>query len=211
MSDIRTKILMGTTISAVSLMLVMAIGVSSVQNSGTTAGTSLGLMGHFEIMVQNPDGSASYVQADNFINGAAKNNVGTALFEGVALLQPNDCIILGTGTATDASDGIATALTLTGVACSDAAIPNTGSIDCNDLGDSVLTTAQQCTVVTKHVTDTDCSPCDITNAAIGTGVTDAAALVSTFAYTVLTGGPITANEGATVTTTYRVAIAGDLV
>jgi len=210
MSDIRTKILMGTTISAVSLMLVMAIGISSVQNSGSIAGTSLGIAGHFEIMVVNPDGSASYVQADNFINGAAKTNVGNALFTGATLNQPNDCIILGVGTPDNASDGIATALTVTGTACSDDSAPNTGSINCNGLGDSVITTAEQCVVVTKHVTDSDCAPCDISEAAIGTGTTGQTALVTTLAYTGLTS-TITANVGATVTTTYKVAIAGDIV
>jgi len=209
MSDIRTKLLLGTTISAVSLMLVMAIGISSV-NSGTTAGTALAIMGHFEIMVENPDGTTSYVQSDNFINGAAKTNVGTALFTGVTLLQPNVCIILGTGAPTDASDGIVAEIATTGVECAGSASPGGGSVNCNSAGDSVLTTAEQCVVITKHITANDCAPCDISEAALGVGVEDAAALVSTFAYTALTG-TITANEGATVTTTYKVAIAGDLV
>ena len=160
---------MGTTISAVSLMLVMAIGIASVQNTGTTASTPFALMGHFEIMVENLDGTTSYVQTDNFINGLAKTNVGEALFEGVALNQPNDCTILGTGTPTNADDGITAGgiLATTGVACSDDVAPNNGSINCDGLGDSVILTAENCVIVTVHTTDAaDCNPCDIDEAAI---------------------------------------------
>ncbi len=116
MSDIRTKLLLGTTISAVSIMLVMAIGISSEQYTGSNAIASYGMNGHFEIMVVNPDGTTSYAQSDNFITGPAKDNTAALLLEGTAFPGgvPN-CILLGTGTAVNTADGVNTALGDTGV------------------------------------------------------------------------------------------------
>jgi len=187
----------------------MAIGFGSVQNSGT-AGTALGIAGHFEILVENPDGTTSYLQTDNFINGAAKTNVATAVFENVALNQPNNCIILGTGNPDDTSNGIVAALGTTGVKCTDDLVPAGAFMICNGLADSG-TTAEQCVAVTKHVTDAaDCNPCTITEAAIGVGTSGNAALGSTFAYGDLNAA-IIANAGATVTTVYIVATGGVVV
>jgi len=206
MSDIRTKLLMGTTISAVSLMLVMAIGITSEQNSGT-AGTALAMMGHFEIMVVNPDGTTSYTQSDNFISGAAKTDVATAVFEGAALAGTYDCVILGTGTPIVTTDGVLTALGDTGVKCTDDVAPAGAEMVCNGLGNADGT-AEQCVATTKHIMDaTDCDPCTITEAAIGVGVSGAADIVTPFAFTALTAS-VVANAGAEVTTTYKIATGG---
>ena len=114
MSDIRTKLLLGTTITSVSLMLVMAVSLGTVQNN-PTATSALGVMGHFEIIVQNPDGSAYYAQGDNVVTAAGKNAAGDRLFDTAGLVF--NCIMLGNGTNSDAAATITAVLVNTGVDC----------------------------------------------------------------------------------------------
>jgi len=209
MSDIHTKLLMGTTISAVSIMLVMAIGISSEQKNEASGNAVLGLLGHFEIMVVNPDGSASYVQADNFVTGAAKTDIAELLFLGNAIAGVYDCTLLGTNVAalTDASGNIGTALGTTGLACGsdDGAVPD---VTCDGLGST--TVGEICTITTEHTLGTDCDPsCVLTEVEIGTGTTGDATLGARFAYTEL-DADITANFGANATVTYKVSTGGTI-
>lgn len=210
MSDIRTKLLMGTTISAVSIMLVMAIGITSEQNTGVAA-TAFPMMGHFEIMVVNPDGTTSYAQGDNFITGAAKIDVATAVFEGSALAGTYNCTRLGTGTPVVGVDGLNGPLATTGVKCTGDAAPTGASMVCNGLG-STAGAAEQCVATTVHVMDAgDCNPCTISEVEIFVGTTGSPGTVGAiFAYTALTGD-VVANAGAEVTTTYKIATGGTVV
>jgi len=216
MSDIRTKLLMGTTISAVSIMLVMAIGITTEQNNVSAGNVAaLGLMGHFEIKVVNPDGTISYAQGDNFVNGAAKTDVARAVFFGVAaepLLGTYDCTLLGTNIANTlpGANDILNKLGTTGLACASDPGPVPG-VTCDGLGASGAPgTAEKCTIVTEHTLGTDCDPsCVLTVVAIGTGAQGDADLGSVFAFTDL-DGDITANLGANATVTYIVATGGPI-
>jgi len=212
MSDIRTKLLLGTTISAVSVMLVMAIGISSEQKVADASST-LGLLGNFQIMVQNPDGTTSYMQTDNFIAGVAKDNVAALVILGTAFPGgAPDCIKLGTGTAVDTTDGLNAPLDTTATKCSgDATINAPGpSQVCNTDG-TTTGAAAICTIITEHTTAGDCSPsCVISEASFGAGTSGNQDLSNLFSYTNF-GTDVTANEGAVVTTTYRIAFGGPIV
>jgi len=193
-------------------MLVMAVSIGSIQNNGPSTGTTLGFLGHFEIMVENPDGSASYAQGDNFVTGEAKNAVGNTVFEGAAHTGVMDSIVLGNGTAVITEETINAILAITGVA-SDA--DNTGNCD-NAGSTDTATTAQVCTIVTTHVIPGgDCFlTCTISEVAVGFDANGVAGtqlnnqgLDNTFAFSNLATNVI-ANNGATVTTTYKVATGG---
>ena len=205
---------MGTTISAVSIMLVMAIGITSEQNNVSAGNVAaLGLQGHFEIKVVNPDGTTSYAQGDNFVNGGAKNDVASHIFTGDGLAGVYDCTLLGTNPdATLAgADDILNKLGSTGVACGSDTGP-VPDVTCNAAGTSGSPGAASiCTITTEHTMDAaDCDPCVLTVVAIGTGVLDATDLVAVFAFTDL-DNDITANAGANATVTYIVATGGPVV
>ncbi len=63
MSDIRTRILLGTSISAITIMFVMAAGLSTVTSEASVNDKSFGLNGHVTIMAVNPELGRSAVQA----------------------------------------------------------------------------------------------------------------------------------------------------
>ena len=201
MSDIRTKILLGTTISAVSVMLVMAVSMASVQNNVPGSAT-LGLVGHFEIMVENPDGSVSYAQGDNTVTGPGKDAIGEDAFE-VNAFGPFICTTLGTGANVAAADDIAGALTNTGLAC-DAVVAG----NCDDAGTFALTVANVCTIETEATLDDgvggdECNPtCTLTEVKLVN-----AAETAVFAQTALSTD-VVANTGAKVTVIYKVAVGG---
>lgn len=160
MSDIRTKILLGTTISAVSVMLVMAIGMVSEQEP--TASSTLGIMGHFEMTVTNPDGTVHYVQTDNAFTGAGKEGIANASF-GDGALPGFNCTRLGTGVNDQSLEDLKAVLATTGVAC-DGDLTN----NCPG-GDAAIavTNGAVCTITTEHTLDTDCSPsCVLTEASL---------------------------------------------
>ena len=198
MSDIRTKILLGTTISAVSVMLVMAVGMASVQANTPTE--TLGLAGHFEVVVNNPDGTTYYSQGDNVVVGAGKQAVGDELFDGTAVTSAGQflCTILGTGTFSATGENLAGALGNTLVACDGDASGN-----CNNAGSA--TTSEVCTIVTSAIIDDDtgtdeCSPaCELTEVRLevsgGTVFSQTALATNVFAST-----------DATVVTTYTMTI-----
>ncbi len=208
MSDIRTKILLGTTISAVSVMLVMAVGMATVQNN-VPANTALGLAGHFEIMVQNPDGTVSYAQGDNIVTGPGKQALANDQFDGTTPVQsgPFVCTQLGNGANDVTADDIAAALLDTAEACDPDATGN-----CANVGTTAGTPlGEQCTIVTVATIDglggTDqCIPtCTLTEVRLqeaGSG--------TIFAQTAL-DSDVVANTQATVTVTYKIAVGGPVV
>jgi len=194
--------LLGTTISAVSVMLVMAVSLSGAQTSVPTAAT-LGLVGHFEIMVTNPDGTVSYAQGDNTVTGPGKDDIGNDGFTLLTRVGPWICTALGTGTNVAAADDIAGELTNTNLACD-------ASPSCDDEGTFAATVANVCTIVTTATLDNgggtdECDPtCLLTEVKlVNAGET------STFAQTAL-ATDITANIGAAVEVTYKVAVGGTI-
>ena len=202
MSDNREKLLLGTTITVVSLMLVMAVSLGAVQNNGPSASTTLGLMGHFEIMVENPDGTVYYAQTDNTVTAAGKNKAGDDLFGVDARTGPFLCTQLGTGANNVASATITTALTDTKVACD--ALPVGSDAGANGPAGA----AQVHTITTAAVIDDDvgvdqCVPsCLLTEVVLGN-----AAIANVFSHTALSTS-VVVNTGATVTTVYKVATGG---
>ena len=195
MSDIRTKILLGTTISAVSVMLVMAIGMVTQQEP--TASSTLGIAGHFEMIVTNPDGTVSYVQTDNAFTGDGKEAIGGGSF-GDSGAPGLTCTRLGTGVNDQTAEDLDAVLGTTGVAC-DADLTN----NCPG-GDATITVTDGavCTVTTEHTLSTDCSPaCLLTEASLNNA---AGSIIA--AHTGLSTD-VVANEGADVALVY-VAITG---
>jgi len=212
MSDIRTKILMGTTISAVSVMLVMAVGMATVQNNVPTAGTALGLMGHFEIMVQNPDGTASYAQGDNVVVGPGKNALAGDQFDGTGATQsgPFICTQLGTGTNDNTADDINAVLTDTAEAC-DASVTGNCAFGGTTAGAQL---GAQCTIITVATIDgiagVDANDQCLLTCLLTEVRLQEAGSGTIFAQTAL-GTDVVANTQAEVTVTYKIAVGGAVV
>ncbi len=118
MSDIRTKILLGTTIGAVTMMFVMASGFD-FSSDAITAELQLPINGHGTLMAIHPDGSVSYAQGDNFIFGSGKDKAGNRLYDStVGAPAAFTCIGMGdSGAVTEANQFINGPLTATNVAC----------------------------------------------------------------------------------------------
>jgi len=96
MSDIRTRLFLGTSIGALAMIFVMAAGVDAFDTKTTTATQSFGLNGHVTVMAVHPDGSVSYAQGDNAIITTGLDFAAAQLF-GAAAADPFDCIRIGTG------------------------------------------------------------------------------------------------------------------
>lgn len=122
MSDIRTKLLLGTTISAVTIMFVMASGVNIFANDTSVSEMSFPIIGHVTVLAVNPDGSTSYIQTDNALLGAGKTLAAIQLFDGsasgAALGEAFNCIALGNDGSVDVTTSTLTdPLTNTPAAC----------------------------------------------------------------------------------------------
>ena len=121
MSDIRTKLLLGTSIGALAMIFVMAVGVDAFNTESTIAVQSGALNGHATVMAIHPDGSTSYVQTDNIIVDAGVDIAIQNLFDGTAIgvAIPFDCIEMGSGAGTSTTGNDAD-LTTAGAVCSGA-------------------------------------------------------------------------------------------
>ena len=122
MSDIRTKLLLGTSISAVAMMFVMASGVDIFANDTSASETSFPIIGHVTVLAVNPDGSTSYIQTDNALLGGGKTLAAIQLFDGgtggAALAEAFNCIALGNDGTVDVTTAVLTnPLTNTPAAC----------------------------------------------------------------------------------------------
>ncbi len=122
MSDIRTKILLGTTVGALAMIFVMAAGFNVLNTETGIAAQSGKLNGHVTLMAVNPDGSTSYAQGDNVIIDAGKVAASIQLFDIANIIGTNagvfECIVMGSGTpAADGADTIGAALIATGQGC----------------------------------------------------------------------------------------------
>jgi len=105
MSDIRTKLLLGTTISAVTIMFVMASGVNIFANDTSASEKGFAINGHVTVLAVHPDGSTSYSQTDNVILGSGKTLAATQLFDasagGASLAEAFNCVALGKDATVD--------------------------------------------------------------------------------------------------------------
>jgi len=106
MSDIRTKLLLGTTLSALAMIFVMAVGVDAFDTKTTTATQPVGLNGHLTVWVVHPDGSMSYSQGDNAISTSDQGI--RQLIDGAFTSDPFNCMDIGSGAGN--AGGINTAL-----------------------------------------------------------------------------------------------------
>ena len=100
MSDIRTKLLLGTSIGALAMIFVMAVGFDTFDTKTGIAVQGTVLNGHITAIAIHPDGSMSYSQGDNAIVAAGLDNAATQLFDPAVSVAGNvfDCISIGTGT-----------------------------------------------------------------------------------------------------------------
>jgi len=122
MSDIRTKLLLGTSIGALAMIFVMAAGVDQLKTNVSVVESSTPiLMGHVTAVAVHADGSMSYVQGDNAIQNLGRDAALLQLFDGTAASATGefDCVRIGTGDGT-AAGGIDGAMgTTNGPACDD--------------------------------------------------------------------------------------------
>jgi len=128
MSDIRTKLLLGTSIGAVTMMLFMASGIISTNDSIATTQT-FPMFGHVEVLAVHPDGSSSYSQGDNLILGEGKDRAGAFLYDPAGAPGPFVCIGMGdAGTVVESDDGLTAALA-TFVKCDTTTNASAGGVD----------------------------------------------------------------------------------
>jgi len=117
MSDIRTKLLLGTTIGALAMIFVMAAGVDPLKTNVSVVESNIPiLMGHVTVTAVHADGSMSYVQTDNVIQNAGRDAALLHLISGTDAGGEFDCMRIGTGDGTGV--GIETPMvTTSGQAC----------------------------------------------------------------------------------------------
>ena len=120
MSDIRTKLLLGTTIGALAMIFVMAAGVDPLKTnvSAVESNTPM-LMGHVTVTAVHADGSMSYVQGDNAIQNLGRDAALIQLFDGTAAVDTGvfDCMRIGTGQGAINADITTPMVTTSAQAC----------------------------------------------------------------------------------------------
>jgi len=120
MSDIRTKLLLGTTVGALAMIFVMAAGFNVLNTETGIAAQTGKLNGHVTLMAVHPDGSMSYAQGDNVIIDTGKVFASQQLFDvgQASVADVFECIVMGTGAeATDGAGGMGTELATTKQSC----------------------------------------------------------------------------------------------
>ncbi len=155
MSDIRTKLLLGTTLASVAMIFVMAVGVDAFDTKSTTATQASGIMGHVTAMAVNPDGSATYAQGDNLIVAAsltaAQQQIHDASTSTAALVF--DCMRLGSGDGTGDDLVGATELTNTGQVCDDDSTMDVTAPGVGELISTFTIAAADLTLCTVTISD----------------------------------------------------------
>ncbi len=192
MSDIRTKLFLGTSIGALAMIFVMAAGVDAFDTKTTTASQPIGLQGHVTVMAVHPDGSISYAQGDNAIITAGLDFAAAQLFGGAAN-DAFDCIRIGTG-AGGTGDDIQGTMGATATALQQC---DTAANDVVDTGtDGQVDLDADFTMLADDLTDGS--------------VTISEAILENAAGNVLShvalATDVTANLGTVVTITYRMSL-----
>jgi len=206
MSDIRTKLLLGTSISAVTMMLVMAAGFATNTNEIFTTELILPLNGHVTLMAINPDGSVSYSQGDNVIFGSGKDLAASALYDSNAGSRADAFVCIGLGeevfaNVDETDKGLTVPLGTTLVQCS-GAVPtaNTGGGDGTGAGLGNKVDIIVVTTIAAGEGTTTITEVALSNAG---GVTsgNAAFIAGVLSHIKLAGG-IDVVEGTEITVTY---------
>lgn len=205
MSDIRTKLLLGTSISAVTMMLVMAAGFATNTNEISTSELILPLNGHVTVMAINPDGIISYAQGDNFIFGSGKDLAASALYDPNAGSRAAAFVCVGLGeeafaTVTESDKALTSALGTTNVVCS-TAVPtaNVSGVDGAGVGNKVdIIVATTIAVGEGTTTITEVA---LSNAG-GGGLASAAAFTNGAISHIKLAAGIDVVEGTEITVTY---------
>ena len=165
MSDIRTKLLLGTTVGALAMIFVMAAGFNVLNTETGIAAQSGKLNGHVTLMAVNPDGSMSYAQGDNIIIDTGKTFASQQLFDvnQASVADVFECIVMGSGTeAADGADTIGVALVTTGQACVSTAAAGSSvlvvaPVNTDDPATTTITVVFPALVLTDLITIADTS------------------------------------------------------
>jgi len=94
MSDIRTKLLLGTSIATVAMMFALVSSMGISENSVGVQQSSQ-LLGHVEMVFVDPDGTVSYVQGDNLVTEPGLNLAAARLYDANDAAPTFSCIQLG--------------------------------------------------------------------------------------------------------------------
>jgi len=200
MSDIRTKLLLGTTIGALAMIFVMAAGVDSLKSNVSVVESNIPvLLGHVTVTAVHADGSMSYVQTDNVIQNLGRDAALLQLISGTGAGGEFDCMRIGTGDGSGV--GIATPMvTTSGQAC-----------DTNNASSNPILAAANAGVASGNVVATfpDLVLADLVTVA-GVSVTVTEATLedqnSVVLSHVLLGTAITGNVGTAITINYTMTL-----
>jgi len=197
MSDIRTKLLLGTSIGALAMIFVMAAGVDPLKANVSVVETSTPmLMGHVTAVAVHTDGSMSYVQGDNAIVNIGRDAALLQLFASDTADDRFECVRIGTGdgsgddietpmvvTSAKACDGdgildnIKTAATNTNVAEGEISAEFPG-LSANDLLDNSATSV----TITEAVLENNAGV-ELSHVLLGQSITGNLGTVITITYT----------------------------
>jgi len=96
MGNMRTKYLIGTTITSLALMTAALVWALPLVDDKTSINELSGIYGHVTIMALHPDGSADYIQGDNLIQVEGMTEAALRLWTDSAGTAGFNCITLGT-------------------------------------------------------------------------------------------------------------------
>jgi len=178
MSDIRTKLFLGTSIGALAMIFVMASGVNVLSTESGIAAQSGMLNGHVTLMAVHPDGSMSYAQGDNVIIDTGKTVASQQLFNNTLSVAANvfECIQMGSGAEEltgAAGASIGTALGTSALLCASAAGGVSGvvivpSVGIDDPATTTITVVFPALVQNDLIPATPGSSVTITEVTLGT-------------------------------------------
>ena len=201
MSDIRTKLLLGTSIGALAMIFVMAAGVDPLKTNVSVVESSTPiLMGHVTATAVHTDGSMSYVQADNVIQDLGRDAGLLQLFSSTAGTGEFDCVRIGTGAA-GANVDLTTPMVAT----------NAAACDGDGLLDAIVLAQNNGGVASGDISAVfpGLGATDLISGG-GTSVTVTEAILENGAGVVLShvalGGSITGNLGTEITITYTMTL-----
>jgi len=199
MSDIRTKLLVGTSIAAVAMMLALVSGMEISTSDVSVSETQYKLLGHATLVAVNPDGTTSYSQSDNIILIGGRDAAALRLFGTGSTTAPFVCIELGDGPTPGVEDidtGNDVPLTNSNVECDafsgEATAATTGNNPNEFTIDATITIAN------------GDGPTDITEVALGNGTGGSPGLTGALSHFALaTAIPVV--DGTVVTVTYTMS------
>jgi len=197
MSDIRTKILLGTSIGSVALiLLVSGMGFSTSDTSVSEQGYQI--LGHVEVMSVDPDGTISYSQGDNAVQDGGKDVAASCLFDAFVACVTFSCIQLGdAGTpAIGTGDTALTQKLTTQTILCDAASPVTTNANAGTPTGAESEIEVQFTILAAD------APTTITEVALCTGTTATTVCANMLSHFELAGNGIPVVTDTQVTVTY---------